>query len=214
MNEYKGVSAHSGKYRAVVCRGKRRINAGNWPTPRLAALATESYRAFLGLAPLNDFSARPRDLPRLKALALFLTKRTKTSSYLGVYYFQGLWRTCIHVDGRSRGLGLYSDVEAAARAYDAAVRFYHPGRPTNFEGTEAHSFEDILRTSRALRAEDRELTSKYIGVCWKAETASWVAQIEVNGSNLHLGYFTSEAAAARAYDDAARHYHDRPQTNF
>ena len=46
-------------------------------------------------------------------------------------------------------------------------------------------------------------TSKYRGVCWFKNTNRWVARIGINGKNLHLGYFTSEAVAAEAYDRAA-----------
>lgn len=47
-------------------------------------------------------------------------------------------------------------------------------------------------------------TSQYKGVCWHQGKCRWVAQIQVNGQKKHLGWFKDEAAAAKAYDAAAR----------
>lgn len=50
-------------------------------------------------------------------------------------------------------------------------------------------------------------TSQYIGVSWHKRDRIWRAQIRANDKVLHLGTFTCEVAAARAYDDAARIHH-------
>jgi hypothetical protein len=47
-------------------------------------------------------------------------------------------------------------------------------------------------------------TSRYKGVSWHKQNKKWVAYIGVDGSLHHLGCFTSEEAAARAYNRAAR----------
>ncbi len=46
-------------------------------------------------------------------------------------------------------------------------------------------------------------SSRYKGVTWHAQRAHWRANIRVNGKLRHLGSFTSEEDAARAYDIAA-----------
>jgi hypothetical protein len=62
-------------------------------------------------------------------------------------------------------------------------------------------------------------TSQYKGVYWKrwnsGSRGKWRAAITVEGRNRHLGYFTDEAAAARAYDTAAlAEWGDHARLNF
>jgi hypothetical protein len=50
-------------------------------------------------------------------------------------------------------------------------------------------------------------SSRYIGVYYERATGRWTVKIRVKGERLWLGRFTSEIAAARAYDRAAKKYH-------
>lgn len=57
-------------------------------------------------------------------------------------------------------------------------------------------------------------SSKYKGVFWAARSKKWCAQIKVAGRSSHLGYFSSEADAAAAYDEAAKkHFGEFSKTN-
>jgi len=47
-------------------------------------------------------------------------------------------------------------------------------------------------------------SSQYKGVCWHKEKGKWHAKIKANAPCRHLGYFSDETDAARAYNDAAR----------
>jgi outer membrane protein assembly factor BamD (BamD/ComL family) len=46
-------------------------------------------------------------------------------------------------------------------------------------------------------------SSKYKGVAWHKRHKKWNAQIQINGKQKHLGYFTSEEEAALAYNKEA-----------
>lgn len=46
-------------------------------------------------------------------------------------------------------------------------------------------------------------SSRYKGVSWNKNASKWIANIKINGRSKYLGYFTTEQAAAAAYDRAA-----------
>jgi len=50
--------------------------------------------------------------------------------------------------------------------------------------------------------ENRPKTSRFKGV--NSRHGKWRAQIQVNDKSYHLGYFTDEISAAKAYDNAAK----------
>lgn len=68
--------------------------------------------------------------------------------------------------------------------------------------------ENLRPASRSENGRNRRPsktgTSKYLGVCWHKQNRTWVAQIRINGKSRHLGFFTEELDAAKAYDAAAR----------
>lgn len=49
--------------------------------------------------------------------------------------------------------------------------------------------------------------SGYKGVSWRKQRSKWKSQINVNGRNKFLGYFTDVLDGARAYDRAALELH-------
>ena len=46
-------------------------------------------------------------------------------------------------------------------------------------------------------------TSRYKGVYWHSRYHKWVAYIRINSHGVHLGYFSTEEVAAKAYNRAA-----------
>jgi hypothetical protein len=55
--------------------------------------------------------------------------------------------------------------------------------------------------------------SKFVGVTWHKQKQKWVAKIQVNHRNKHLGYFDSEEAASNAYQKALAEIESKEQTD-
>ena len=54
------------------------------------------------------------------------------------------------------------------------------------------------------RSKNKNGTSVYKGVCFYKPLNKWLAQIKHNGLKIHLGYYTDESDAGRAYDRKAK----------
>lgn len=68
---------------------------------------------------------------------------------------------------------------------------------------------------RAFKRKRAGASSKYRGVSWFARDSLWHARIKTADRQIHLGYFLSEEAAARAYDTTARkHFKTFAALNF
>jgi hypothetical protein len=55
----------------------------------------------------------------------------------------------------------------------------------------------------ANRGKQINTTSEFIGVYWNKQNKNWVAGIKHNSRKIHLGYYSDEREAARAYDAKA-----------
>lgn len=62
------------------------------------------------------------------------------------------------------------------------------------------------QNQQAHRLKEANCSSRYRGVNWHSRDETWQARIQVIGKRIHLGYFDSELAAARAYNIAAIKY--------
>ena len=54
------------------------------------------------------------------------------------------------------------------------------------------------------RSKRKNTSSVYKGVCFDKKANKWRAQIRHNGHQIHLGYFSDESDAGRAYDRKAK----------
>lgn len=65
------------------------------------------------------------------------------------------------------------------------------------------------------RPKQKNNKSGYKGVYWFKPHQLWRAKIQVNGAQIHLGYFKNKKEAAEVYDSAAKKHHgDFARTNF
>jgi AP2 domain len=70
-------------------------------------------------------------------------------------------------------------------------------------------------SNKATHASGIPPTSKYKGVTWYKRCKKWVAQMRIKNVKTHLGYFTDEIDAAKAYDKAAHeHFGEYACLNF
>ena len=146
------------------------------------------------------------------------TGTTQRSKFTGVHWDKRdrTWVVKISHEGQNQHVGCFAakHEEAAARAYDAAAR--------RLRGPDAHSSKSKLNFPTAederrkrnrpavsntpKLAQSPPRCSEFVGVAWNKNGCKWQVQIHHEGQNNHIGYFApeQEAAAARAYDAAAR----------
>lgn len=130
--------------------------------------------------------------------------RPPVRGFKGVSYEFGKWRARIGYQGRTYSLGSYDNLKTAALIYDCAARhFFGPYAWTNFPEEEvppeiSERFWEILNPPPPISRR----SSPYRGVYW--DKGKWRARITIDGKHLHLGYFTDEVEAAKAYDAQAR----------
>eukprot|EP01045_Picozoa_sp_COSAG04_P010510 COSAG04_NODE_646_length_11599_cov_28.808435_7_plen_348_part_00 len=153
-----------------------------------------------------------------------------SSKYAGVSWAKQKrrWKAQIYHEGRTQTLGRFAEEAAAARAFDAAARRLrgekaHNGSngygtvwllnfPTAAETAAAgeaavvvdEAVVDAAEAAVAQRRAAKQPASPYAGVGWDKRRRRWKAQIQHKGEKQHLGYHVEEAAAARAFDEAAR----------
>lgn len=66
-----------------------------------------------------------------------------------------------------------------------------------------HNLRVATAAQNAANARVKPHSSRYKGVAWNRRDNRWHARIMVGGKLRHLGYFTDETVAARAYNVAA-----------
>jgi len=78
---------------------------------------------------------------------------------------------------------------------------------------------NLQRVTKATLAHGKqklkEKSSRFKGVHWAEHCQRWIAGIRIDGKTKHLGVFTEEEAAARAYDATAfAHWGSEARLNF
>lgn len=113
----------------------------------------------------------------------------------------------------------YRAIKINSKAYGAhrLIYLYHHGYLPEFldhvDGDPSNNnISNLREATRAQNAMNKKkntsingnpTSSIYKGVVWNKRREKWQVTITIAGKKKHLGYFTSETEAARAYDDAA-----------
>ena len=110
-------------------------------------------------------------------------KKNKTSKYTGVNWYPqtNKWQSGIyHIDRRVH-LGYFNSEEEANESYKLAL----------------YAIENGLEIQKA----NNNFSSKYKGVTFHKKAKKWCATASVDGKRKHIGLFTDELSAHKAYEN-------------
>jgi hypothetical protein len=205
-SEYRGVSLHRNKYRAMVYIQSKQKFIGRFETAKEAALAYDRAVVhhklqnkkinFPGGLPLDDEDYDALMNPTKKRM----TARKNSTGYTGVAISGKRFRAQLSINRKVTYLGTYETAINAARAIDRAVILHKlPPEKLNFPG--GLPIDDELFTNpkkkRKLQARN---TTGYNGVCKSGKT--FKAMIRIARKMHYLGTHATAKDAALAYDRA------------
>jgi hypothetical protein len=122
-----------------------------------------------------------------------------SSIYKGVHWsrLKNKWVAAVRCKDKRYNLGVFSVERDAALAYDVvASHLFGKNALLNLPDSESPFSVDELLKPKAY-------SSPYRGVRWVEPNHKWRVNLIVNGKLRHIGYYTDEIEAARAYDRAA-----------
>lgn len=112
--------------------------------------------------------------------------------------------------GRTKQLGLHREImnEPKGLMVDHKNNDSLDNRRENLrEATRSQNRQNVPKRKGA--------SSRFIGVSYRKEEKRWRARISCKGKRIHLGHFSDEITAAKAYDKAAlKYYGEFARINF
>jgi hypothetical protein len=130
-----------------------------------------------------------------------------SSRYKGVSWhhkYNG-WVAVVMCEGHWRNLGVFDSEIDAGHAYNLAAKEAFGEFARLNDIPEDHQIT-TRRHNGDLRARRQGDSSKWRGVAFHRQHRKWQASIRVGGKQRHLGLFSDEAEAARAFNKAAAEF--------
>jgi hypothetical protein len=133
------------------------------------------------------------------------------SKYTGVCFHKqsNKWQASINLDGKQQFIGCYDNEMEAAVDYARAVFKYKGGvvHPRQMKSV-VIDLSGVPPQPPIPKSSGRvkEGASKYTGVSFVKHTKRWLAQINIEGNILRIGYYGDEEAAAVDYARAVFKY--------
>lgn len=202
--DYEHVARHKWYYI------KERLNRTAYATANIGKEVVGMHRFVLRLYPGEMFHVDHKDRNGLnnQRSNLRITDRSgnganrkklirevpTSSQFKGVSWHNSneMWAAYITCRGKRTGLGYFhTEIDAAAAYDEAAVKLFGEFAVLNNSGGDAKAIAT------------RTPSSRYRGVEWYKAYSKWSACIRCQGTRYHLGYFTDEIEAAKAYNAKA-----------
>jgi len=183
---------------ALICRQKKG-SEGRWNIRPLRGRCANFYPSRLA----GDKSRSPRRIPLTRGLFAVVDAEDYPSLSQYIWFAEGTDKNCYAVRKENgKSIKMHRQI---MNAPDHLVvdHIDHNGLNNRKENLRVCTFAENCRNLRSSAVK----TSKYKGVHWHKRLRKWAAQITFENKKHHLGYFTDELAAAKAYDCKAAELH-------
>ena len=121
----------------------------------------------------------------------------------------GYASSCIFVEGKWRKVSMHRLINNTPQGIDTD----HINR--NRLDNRKANLRDALRGQNRSNSKPSKSGSKYKGISFHKTAKKWISSIRVNGKLLHLGYYSCEIEAAKAYDvHAVKYFGEFAAPNF
>ena len=152
----------------------------------------EEFRDVVGYEGLYQVS----NLGRVKSLRFGKERIMKPTSEIGKYL-----KINLRKDGKAKRRTVH---QLVAEAFLGHVPCGHAIEVDHINEDKLNNRLDNLQLLSSAEHRGKGSYSKYTGVSWCKRNSKWISNIWINGKLKHLGYFTCELKAAKAYQDALK----------
>jgi hypothetical protein len=201
-SSYRGVSETGNRYQARIRLNGNQVLLGTYENEVEAAAAHDWQARKLGIQPNFDTKAEANRLVSLQVKKTRVKPRPRSGFY-GVSKNGRRWMAALNISAKFTHVGTFDTKEEAALAYDRAARARSLMRGTSsFNYATIEAAEQAAAEARKhfvpLTSLRNKPASGYSGV--SARGNRWVAQMRVNGKDIHIGTFddAEDASAAHA----------------